>query len=314
MWKPLAIALALALPGVSQTQAALREPGGAAPLTIRRLVPEVQMVIAAEDHHGHPRLDLAAAQVRVLDNGRPARLTSLQAAPELPLRIALLLDHSESMKAGFAAERRAGLAWLGQLQDSGGVIFTLPFAAGEGKGDGSTAARPFSGTRAGGQTALYDALIHAARRLASPMPARRVLLLFSDGEDNYSRASLGEAIAILQEWNIAVYSVTAHSSRLEFPGDRVLREISAATGGRAYLFPNYSHAGKGLAALENDARGQYVVGFHPVGRLTEGEFHAVKITAPGTKIRARAGYYVSRESGAGSQVMAGEGARATRGQ
>ena len=300
MGKMFFILLVLVLPAGAQVQARLEVADGTTP-TVRLLVPEVQMVIAARDRHGRPRADLEAAQIQILDNGAAAPVTSFEPAAGLPLRIALLLDGSESMKAGFAAERQAGLALLGQARNWGAVrTFSMVFAASDAESCGTTSGAISAG-KTEGQTALYDALIRAARVLASPSPARRVLLLLSDGEDNYSRASLAEVIAALQQWNIVVYSVTTHSSRLEFPGDRVLRQIAAATGGRAYLVSTYSHAGKALAGIENEARGQYVVGFRPAGRLTEGEFHSVKIVVSGTKIRARAGYYVSRESGVRSR-------------
>ena len=297
MWKLLAMALALALPGAAQTEAALKEAEvvPTAPATIRRLVPEVQMVIAVEDHHGHPRPGLAAAQIRILDNGAAARVTSFEAAAGLPLRIALLLDGSGSMQAGFAAAREAGLALLRQAQNWGATpMFNIVFATTQAEGDGTAATGVLSAGQAEGQTALYDALIHAAGLLASQTSARRVLFLLSDGEDNYSRASLADAIAALQSQDIVVYCVAAHSARLEFLGDLVLRQIAAATGGRAYLLSSYSHAGKAFAKIETQLRGEYVVGFRPAGRLEEGEFHSVKITAPGAKIRARPGYYVGR--------------------
>lgn len=303
MGKMFVVMLLLALPAGAQMRASLAAADeiAAAP-TIQRLVPEVQMVIAAEDHHGRPRLDLDGAQIRILDNGAAAPLTSFEPAAGLPLHIALVLDGSGSMQAGFAAAQEAGLAFLRQAHTWGATrMFSMVFATREAEGYGTGTAGPLFAGQADGQTALYDALIHAAHVLASQTPARRVLLLLSDGEDNYSRASLAEAIATLQSGNVAVYCVTAHSARLEFPGDRVLRRIAAATGGRAYLFSNYSRAGKAFAKIENEWRGEYVVGFRPVGRLAEGEFHVVKIVAPDTKIRARTGYYVRQESGSSGQ-------------
>jgi Ca-activated chloride channel homolog len=145
----------------------------------------------------------------------------------------------------------------------------------------------------GGQTALYDALVAAAGMLRSRAPARRVLILLSDGEDNYSRGTLAEAMAALQQANIAVYAITVHSARLEYPGDRVLGQLAGATGGRAFLLRNYMGFSRVLTGVEGELRGQYMVGFRPVGGLDAGEFHAVKIVAPGAVIRARSGFYVN---------------------
>src|SRR5579862_8348140 len=116
----ISLAAALALPALAQTRAALEtELPASAPPTIRRLVPEVQMVFSAQDHRGHPLPNLGASQVLVLDNGVPAPLTSFQAADGLPLRAALLLDGSDSMRPGFTAQRQAALAFVRRLQRSG---------------------------------------------------------------------------------------------------------------------------------------------------------------------------------------------------
>jgi len=293
-----ALAGALAVPAAAQTQAALAAPAEALPapasLTIRRLVPEVQIVFAAQDRRGRPVLDLSPPQIRVLDNGVAAAVTNFQPAAALPLRFVLLLDASDSMRPGFAAQRQAALAFLRRLQrDGSDQICTLAFAAREAPEDTSRPASVLSARHLGGQTALYDALLAAAAALQSSAPARRVLLLLSDGDDNYSRSTLADAIATLQRWNIAVYSITVHSPRLEYPGDRVLRQLAAATGGRAFLLRNYAEAGGIFARVENELRAQYLLGFRPVGSLEGGEFHSVKIVAPGLTIRSRSGYYVS---------------------
>lgn len=292
MWFAMLLGSALLAGAGAQTQEALvkpeREMTTPAALTIRRVVPEVEMVFAAESRDGRPVLNLGAEQIKILDNGTPASLSSFQPAAGLPLRAALLLDASESMRRGFPAEKQTADAFLRRAQRSAGdQIFAMTFAACEKPGLGAIAS-----AHPEGQTALYDALVQAAKILASNSPARRVLLLFSDGEDNYSRASLAEAIAALQRWNIVVYSITVHSSRLEYPGDRVLGRIAWATGGRAFLLPGYRRTSRIFAQVEKDLRGQYVVGFRPVGRQAAGEFHSVKIAASGTVIRARAGYYV----------------------
>jgi hypothetical protein len=282
------------MPAAAQTQASLASPevalGRPASLTIRRLVPEVQMVVTAEDGHGRPVRELRAEQIKILDNGVAAPLTSFEAAADLPLRAAVVVDGSASMSRGYAAERQAALALVSDMRARGEQVFTISFAAQQE----AVGAESVAGREPGGQTALYDALISAAGLLRSKAPARRVLLLMSDGEDNYSRATLVEAIAALQQAEIAVYSVSVHSARLEYPGDRVLRNIATATGGRAYFLSSYRRVGEIFAAVEGELRAQYVVGFRPTGALAETEFHAVKIlpVRRGVRLRSRAGYYV----------------------
>ena len=287
--------MVLAACSAAQTRTVLDPQPPPDSLTIRRLVPEVEMVFSARDQQGNPVASLCAPQITVLDNGVAAPLTSLQAADDLPLRAALLLDGSDSMRPGFAALRQAGLDFLRRLQRSGcDQTFAVTFAAGEASGNEAGPDGGLPVHQAGGQTALYDALIAAAGRLRSGAPGRLLLLLLSDGDDNYSRATLAEALAALQQGNIVVYSMMVHNPRLEYPGDRVLRQIAAATGGRSFRLRSYRELRKVLPVIEHDLRGQYVLGFRPPGRLAAGEFHSVQVIAvpPGTVIRARSGYYV----------------------
>lgn len=287
---------ALAVSAAAQTRPALNtQPPAGESLTIRRLVPEVQMMFSAHDRRGQPVHSLCAPQVSVLDNGVAAALTSFQAADGLPLRLALLLDASDSMSAGFTALGQAAAALARRAQGSGcDQIFDMTFAAREASSGQNRPEGGFHAHPLGGQTALYDALIAASARLHSNTPARRVLLLFSDGEDNYSRGTLADALAALQQGNIAVYSITVHSGRLEYPGDRVLRQIAAATGGRAFLLHSWREISGIFPILESNLHGQYVVGFRPPAGVAVGEFRSVKIVAlpRGTVIRARSGYYV----------------------
>lgn len=287
----------LALPVAGQTEAALISPRRAevGTLSIRCLVPEVQMVFSAEDHHGRPVLNLSAQQISVLDNGAAAPLTSFQPAASLPLQVALLLDTSDSMRPGFAQQRQEATAFLQRAQLSGAQVLSLAFAARPALEPASNPAGVLATVHLGGQTALYDALIAASGRMRATSQERRMLLLLSDGEDNYSRSTLIEAIAALQRGNVAVYAISVHSPRLDYPGDRVLRQIAAATGGRAFLLPSYAQVSRIFSRIENRMSGQYVLGFRPAGSLVEGEFHSVQLVAlrHGTVIHARRGYFVT---------------------
>lgn len=289
----------LALPAAAQTEAALIAPlpnqEPSTTLSIRRLVAEVQMVFSAEDDCGRPVLNLGAQQISVLDNGSAAPLTSFQPAAGWPLHIALLLDASDSMRPGFFQERAAAIAFLLRAQLSGAKVLSLAFAANPALQPAGDPGGSLVTIQLGGQTALYDALIAATGRMRATLPQRKMLLLLSDGEDTYSRATLAQAIAALQGGNIAVYAVTVHSPRLEYPGDRVLRQIAAATGGRAFLLPTYENVGQIFSTIENQMCAQYVLGFRPVGTLVEGEFRSVRLVARrhGTVIHTRPGYFVA---------------------
>lgn len=275
-------------------------------VVIRKRVEEVRVVLSAR--HGNKLVgDLVRNQLSVLDNGQPsATITSFHAESTLPLRVALVIDHSDSMQKGFAGEQRAARAFLERFLrpkiDSVLVVdFSIhasiaPLTSNTGQFTSPTIDR----LEASGQTALYDAMITAAQAFETEaidaVPSRRVMILLSDGEDNYSRSGLADALEALQRADVAVYALTAHNSHFEYRGDSVLREIADATGGRAFILKSYEGVDHVFADIESELRTQYSMTFRPPGARTCG-YHTVRIVPRDSRIhiQARDGYYACSE-------------------
>jgi len=227
------------------------------------------------------------------ENQAVTAITSFDRADDLPLQLALVVDASGSMQEIFPEERLAAEKFLKQLvRPPVDDAFVVVFATGALV----THSAALEDIRPDGQTALYDTLYDVARTLEGtrrPEPARRAIILLSDGEDNWSRRNLEEAIAAAQQADAVIYGITAHSRRYEFRGDRVLQELAEATGGRAFLLKRFDQLDKVLAVIEAELRSYYVVGFHPPSVACG--FHDVKISVRGkSKVRARGGYYVEK--------------------
>jgi Ca-activated chloride channel family protein len=121
---------------------------------------------------------------------------------------------------------------------------------------------------------------------------RRVIILLSDGEDNDSRHGRAEALELAQRLDIVIYAITAHSRRYEYQGDSILRQIAAATGGRAFVLSNFDQAEKAFVQIEAELRTQYSLTFRPGSRMPCG-FHTILVRYSDRKMRVRArdGYY-----------------------
>jgi VWFA-related protein len=276
-------------------------------LTIHKKVEEVQVMFTVTDRHGKPVEGLAASDIVIWDDQEPVpAVTSFGHNSAVPLRLGLLVDASESMTRGFSQELEAAQAFLRSvLRPDLDQAVVASFAAKAQVSMGNDpvllrTAMPQQG--AAGQTALYDALCQVARSEIlsgkEEHPVRRVMVLLSDGEDNYSRASLEDAIEAAQRREIAVYAISVHNRRLEYPGDRILRRLTEATGGRFFLINKYERAAEIFAALESEFRAQYVAAFRPVRTVGSGRYHALKLAVrgrSGLKVRAREGYYLGTD-------------------
>jgi Ca-activated chloride channel family protein len=139
-------------------------------------------------------------------------------------------------------------------------------------------------------TALRDAIIASLDRLEAE-PGRQALVLFSDGNDRYSRATEAEVIARARRGNALVYPITIGKQR-----PPLLAELAVLTGGRSFLLKDATELEKTLSTIARELRYQYLLGYAPSELIHEGvhEWRPIRVTLtgnhPGLRVRARDGY------------------------
>jgi len=260
--------------------------------TVRKAVSEARVTFSIQDARGGPVSGLTRDDIRVENDGRPvAEITSFYGYENVPIRLTVLMDTSDSMSRRFRDERNMAESVLQNvvrpgLDEATVASFssrTRPLVSRVGFGD----------LKADGPTALYDSIYDAMPQMSglSARPVRRILVLFSDGEDNWSEHSLQDAIAAAQEADTVIYPITAHSHRYEYVGDKILRQLAESTGGHAFFLNNFDKPQLIYIAIQAELRAHYVVGFRP--SVVQG-FHSLKISTRNAKlkVRSRNGYYV----------------------
>jgi Mg-chelatase subunit ChlD len=93
--------------------------------------------------------------------------------------------------------------------------------------------------RGAGATRMYDAVVSAAKWLAkqpSSSSQRKLMFLFSDGDDNGSKSNLREAAEALQRGRIPIFVIAPSSVESKKEGE-YLRQLAREAGGRAYFLP-----------------------------------------------------------------------------
>ncbi len=304
------VALALALTMLAGNAAGLdprsglaaSSPDNPSDLTIRKTVREVRLGFHLSFRNGRPVGGLQKEQFAVYQDGqRVAGVTGFYADQNLPLRLLLMIDASDSMAKGFASERDAAVAFLRRAVrpgvDQSAVVAFSTHASLDLGADTSSPETPrrIEMLRSSGLTALFDSICEAtARMLGSdrqPGLTRHVLVLLSDGDDTYSRHSLDDAIAAAQSSDLVIYAVAAHNRKDVHWGDANLEKLAAATGGRVFFLKNYEQSEKEFADLEQEIRSQYTVTFRPAGSACG--FHSVGVEAAdrSLRVRSRAGFY-----------------------
>jgi Ca-activated chloride channel family protein len=128
--------------------------------------------------------------------------------------------------------------------------------------------------KSGGNTALYDALYSAVEKVRQGRHHKKVILIFSDGEENSSRYSGRELKNLLKENDVQIYAIGMSE---ESGGAGVLRFFSELTGGQAY-FPNDGFAAEvTYTKLALMLRRQYVLGFYPTNTSDATKYHKVEV-------------------------------------
>lgn len=270
-------------------------------VTIHRHVEEVRLTFSV-DSGTRPMKNLPASAFAVYDDEQTVAPTSFSADADLPLRIGLLVDRSDSVRKEFAAEQQAAQRFLQSvLRPDVDDIFLLAFTDRlsflQGKiRDENTFAAAVNALTPGGQTALYDAVQAAATfemmTAAESRSVRKVLIVLSDGEDNYSRHSLADAVAAAQKSDVCIYALTVHSSRSYSRGDGVLAALADATGGRAFILPNLRHLDSVFLQIEDELRSEYMLSFRPPEPGHCG-YHSLSLRTrdQSLHVRARRGYF-----------------------
>ncbi|MFY9912483.1 MAG: VWA domain-containing protein, partial [Candidatus Sulfotelmatobacter sp.] len=208
---------------------------------IRVGINEVNVVFTVTDKHGKRVTDLKENDFRIVDDNKPpAEIRSFHAEANLPLQVGLLIDASNSVRDRFKFEQQSAVEFLNQIirrgYDQAMVVGfdVTPEVAQDFTDDSEKLAHGVRELRPGGGTAMYDALYFACRDklLKKPQngPTRRAIILLSDGDDNQSHVSMGEAVEMAQRAETIVYTISTNVSGTKGPGDKVLERIADATG------------------------------------------------------------------------------------
>jgi VWFA-related protein len=297
-------------PGGAQSVANKGSTGDDIPAggTIRTVVEEVNVVFTVTDKHGKFVRDLKQAEFKILDNNLPPKqIKSFEAETNLPLRVGLLIDASNSIRDRFLFEQQASTEFLQQtIRPQTDKAFVLAFdevpsVEQDFTNDLERLARGVKGIRPGGGTAMWDAVYYACRdklmKERTDGPVRRAIILVSDGDDNQSRVLRQEAIDMAQRAGVIVYTISTNLSNIFGPGDHNLKMLAEATGGRSFTPFKLQELGTDFHEIQEELRSQYSVSYKPDQLVMNGQFRPIVITPENKKlkIRARKGYYVPKQ-------------------
>jgi len=274
---------------------------------IRLNVTRVNLLYTVVDKRGRFVTDLVKEDFEVFKGKKQQTISDFTAESDLPLRLAIVIDTSNSIRDRFRFQQEAALEFLrsAMRRDRDKAIVVgfdmLPNLATDLTDDMGKLENAVRDLKPGGGTSLYDAIAFASRdKLSQDQPRhkfRRAIVLLSDGDDNNSKYTRDQALELAQKADVVVYTISTNISRLETDGDKVLKYYAQETGGLAFFPFKVEDLAQSFENIANEMRHQYSAAFNPVPLKADGLFHEISLKVKNRKdliVRARKGYYAPK--------------------
>ena len=249
--------------------------------------------------------DLVLDDFEIYDNGKLQTVLSFDNKP-LPITVVVMLDTSGSMTLALDLVKSAAEQFLLRLmpEDQGMVgAFNdkIEFHPEGFTNSRDELVRSLKELDFGYPTRLYDAVNQSMAQLKG-IPGRRVVLVFTDGDDNASKVGSGDVTDRGRLEDVMVYSIGLENEyfdgarKVRSSPDRGLRKLSEETGGGFFLLKKTDELTSTFTRVAQELHSQYVLGFTP--QSLDGKIHKleVRVKKPGMNARARKSYVATDET------------------
>jgi len=302
-----------------------QEPAQKSNETIISVVNLVDVLFTVLNRRNKLVPELDKGDFKIWDDKAPQEIRYFSRQSDLPLRIGMLLDTSNSIRDRIKFEQDASINFLfSVLRRNKDEAFVMTFddepqIVQAFTGDAGALRDQITRTKAGGGTAIYDAIYDACVKELSHPPrppgdqpdvVRRVMILISDGEDNLSTRTRADAIEMAQRTSVVIYTISTSTQWVSLSqtdpnkmgdrkyhltdGDKILQELAEETGGRAFFPYHVDDLDQSFQDIGDELRNQYSIAYLPTNYVVDGRYHKIRIEVPdhkGYQVRARRGYF-----------------------
>jgi Ca-activated chloride channel family protein len=297
----------------------------------------VMVPVSVTDQKGQAVQGLQVADFRLEEEGKQQEISGIGDPEQVPLEIALLIDVSGSTNTRFEFEKAAAARFLKEVlkKDDRASLFvidrtpvlkqvstTADVAASQLMGFVPAADK--------GPTAFYDTVVEAAKYLEQrPARHRRVVVVISDGADNFSeiiKKTIGTTVAeqnsasvdvknrvadralreverTLQRADAVFYSInpagnTMHLNVITRRGQEGMQTLADSTGGTTFIPEVDADLTNIFSRIAAELRGQYLLQYYANAEAPPGQFRRIQVSVPAridVRVRARRGYYPKKQ-------------------
>lgn len=272
--------------------------------TFRSGVRTVPVYATAVDGTGRLVSDLEQEDFEILDNGKPVTVSSFSNEPQ-PFTAVVMLDTSASMTEHLKLLNQAAEQFLLRLlpvdRAQVGAFNDKLQLSGEFSNDRDELIAALDDLQFGNATRLWDATAFSLDALKG-VDGRRVVLLFTDGDDTGSRVRFGDVQNRARDEEVMVYTIGLSVNyfngvrQVQTRPDRSLRRIAEETGGGHFELQKSDLLASTFTRVSQELRSQYLLAFAP--ETLDGKVHKldIRVKRPGISVRARRSYLASSDA------------------
>jgi len=259
-------------------------------------VDAVQVTVTVSDGRGKFVRNIPQAAFKVFEDGKPQTVTHF-AAEDVPLELVAAIDISGSMAPVMPKVKKAVKEFLGDVPPQDQVtllgfndsIFTLTRKT----TDPAERIKAVDRLAPWGSTALYDVLLRGIEMLGR-QTGRKALVLFTDGEDQGSHATINDVERRLQSSDVTLYMIAQGRGVTLEPLKRIMERLSVPTGGGALFTESIDELHDAFNDLLDELSQQYLLGYPPARNVHDDTYRRIKVNVEGGyQVRSRQGYRAS---------------------
>lgn len=270
----------------------------------------VNLTLSVRDAQGTLVDDLSADDFRVTEDGRPQAVRLFARAVEpaereaLTLDLGLLIDTSESMKTELRLSQQAAVRFLEAVPRARELLTVffdqdIRVSRYDSEHQQGLIDRIFD-AKGSGNTALYDAITVYLSRVADSS-GRKILVLFTDGDDTTSSVSLPELMGLVRGSSVTIYPIAftggyTVGDKRSLSARSFVQQLADISGGIVFLPRTSKDLPRIYDKILEELSSQYVIGYVSDNAQRDGKFRKlrVELSRPGLKVRHRQGYQVPK--------------------
>jgi Ca-activated chloride channel homolog len=261
----------------------------------------VVLNVTVTDKGGQYVPGLRLSDFAIFEDGKQVSLEVISSfsVHESPFASVVLLDTSGSMESRLTLARSAAIRFLDRLRDEDVAAvykFDSKVEQVQEFSGGRDLAPMAYGVKATGMTTLNDAIVDAAKALASRPEKRKAIVVLSDGLDTFSKASADKAIESALAIGASIYAVdmsaTDGNASRNQQSAAVLKGFAEKSGGRFVATPGGPALRDAFASIADELGHQYTIAFRPLNQKRDGKWHKldVKTSRSDLVVRSRKAY------------------------